>query len=203
MTRTDKIVAPVVLAAGDSSRMGYPKALLPIGPHTFLSRIIETLDTVCPGEVTVVVGRHAEEIQSRVVNPLIRYLVNPMPERGQISSIQVALRSQGPECSGCLIWPVDQPAVSAVLVGALRDRFSASDAWLVIPSCGGRRGHPALFSSALFQELLSWPEGRSPKELIRRHSERTILVPTEETAVLDDIDTPEDYYRLTGHTLHP
>jgi molybdenum cofactor cytidylyltransferase len=202
MTGREKIVAPVVLAAGDSSRMGYPKALLPIGPHIFLTRILETLDAVCPGEVTVVVGRHAEEIRNRVVNPLIHYLVNSKPQQGQISSIQIALRSLGPECSGCLLWPVDQPAVSAALVGTLLDRFRESDAWIVIPSCGGKRGHPALFSRPLFDELLNWPEGMSPKELIRSHSERTILISTEETAVLDDIDTPEDYYRLTGQILH-
>jgi len=201
MTSRVQIVAPVVLAAGDSSRMGYPKALLPMGSHTFLSRILETLGSACPGEVTVVVGRHAEEIRSRTVNPNVRFIVNPRPELGQISSIQLALRRLEPDCAGCLLWPVDLPMVSASLVSALIGLFRDSEAWVVMPSCGGRRGHPAVFRRALFQELLDWPEGKSPKELILRHSEQMMLLSTEETAILEDVDTPEDYHRLTGQTL--
>jgi molybdenum cofactor cytidylyltransferase len=196
-----QVVAPVVLAAGDSSRMGYPKALLKTGSHTFLSLILETLGSACPGVVTVVVGRHAEEIRRLTVDPRVRFLVNPRPELGQISSIQLVLRNLEPDLSGCLIWPVDQPMVSAALVRALIGVFNGSGAWIVVPACGGRRGHPVVFRRELFQELLAWPEGESPKKLIRMHSARTLLVPTEETAVLDDIDTPEDYYRLTGRTL--
>jgi molybdenum cofactor cytidylyltransferase len=194
-------VAPVVLAAGDSSRMGYPKALLKTGSHTFLSLILETLGSACPGEVTVVVGRHAEEIRSRTVSSNVRFLVNPRPELGQVSSIQLALRNLGPDRAGCLIWPVDQPMVSASLVHALIGMFEDSEAWVVVPACGGKRGHPVIFRRELFQELLAWPEGESPKELIRGHSAQTILLPTRETAVLEDIDTPEDYCRLTGQTL--
>lgn len=196
-----QVVTPVVLAAGDSSRMGYPKALLRAGPHTFLSLILETLGSACPGDVTVVVGKHAEQIRSRTVASSVRFLVNPRPELGQISSIQLALRNLEPDLAGCLIWPVDQPMVSGALVRALIGAFEASEAWIVVPVCGGRRGHPAIFRREFFQELLTWPEGVSPKELIRSHSARTLLLATEESAVLDDIDTPEDYFRLTGQTL--
>jgi molybdenum cofactor cytidylyltransferase len=198
MAREIQVVAPVVLAAGDSSRMGYPKALLPIGSHTFLSLILETLGAACPGDVTVVVGRHAEEIRSRTFNPNVRFLVNPRPELGQISSIQLALRSLEPGCAGCLFWPVDQPTVSAQLVRALIELSGDSEAWVVLPACGGKRGHPAIFRRAIFQDMLDLPEGESPKDLLRSHSGQTLLIPTEETAILEDIDTPEDYYRLTG-----
>lgn len=201
MTSRIEVVAPVVLAAGDSSRMGYPKALLPVGPHTFLSRILETLGTACPGEVTVVVGRHAEEIRSRTHNPNSRFIVNPRPELGQISSIQLALRSLEHECAGCLFWPVDQPMVPAPILSSLIGLFRNSDALIVMPCCGERRGHPVIFRNSLFQELLDWPEGKSPKELVSRLRQQTILLPTDNPAVAEDIDTPEDYYRLTGRTL--
>lgn len=203
MTSEAQLVAPVVLAAGDSSRMGYPKALLKAGSHTFLSLILETLNSACPGEVTVVIGRHAEQIRSRTVASNIRFLVNHRPELGQISSIQLALRNLEDDRAGCLVWPVDQPMVSAELVRGLIDRFQESQAWIAVPVCQGTRGHPAIFRRELFQELLAWPEGKSPKELIRRHSDRTILFPTDETAVVHDIDTPEDYRRVTGQTLVP
>ncbi len=183
--------------------MGYPKALLPVGTRTFLSLILESLRSACPGEVTVVVGRHAEEIRSRTADRNVRFVINPKPELGQISSIQLALRSLGPDCAGCLIWPVDLPMVPASLVGDLIGLFWDSEAWVVMPASGGRRGHPVIFRRSLFRELLEWPPGESPKELIRRHSTQTRLLPTEETAVLQDIDTPEDYYRLTGQTLPP
>lgn len=201
MTGGIQVVAPVVLAAGDSSRMGYPKALLPAGSHTFLSLILKTLGSACPGDVTVVVGKHMEQIRSRTVDPNVRFLVNPRPELGQISSIQLALRSLDPGRAGCLIWPVDQPMVSAALVSALIGLFKSSEAWIIVPVCGGKRGHPAIFRRQFFSDLLAWPEGKSPKELIRRHRAQTLLLPTEETAVVEDVDTPEDYFRLTGQPL--
>ena len=181
--------------------MGYPKALLPTGSHTFLSLILETLGSACPGDVTVVVGKHAEEIRSRTVVSNVRFLVNPRPELGQISSIQLALQNLEADRAGCLIWPVDQPMVSPALVLALIGLFKNSEAWIVVPVCNGKRGHPAIFRRELFPELLAWPEGLSPKELIRRHWARTLLLPTEETAAVEDVDTPEDYFRLTGQTL--
>jgi molybdenum cofactor cytidylyltransferase len=201
MASEEQIVAPVILAAGDSSRMGYPKALLPIGSQTFLSRILETLGVACPGAATVVVGRHAEEIRSRTVTPHVRFLVNTRPELGQISSIQLALRSLDPGCQGCLFWPVDQPVVSASLVSALIKLFRDSEAWVVLPACGGKRGHPAIFRRAIFHDLLDLPAGESPKALLLRHSAQTVLLPTTETAILEDIDTPEEYLRLTGQIL--
>src|SRR5512135_3167077 len=133
-----QVVAPIVLAAGDSSRMGYPKALLPTGSHTFLSLILDTLGSACPGAVTVVVGRHAEQIRSRTVASNVRFLVNPRPELGQISSIQLALGNLERDRAGCLIWPVDHPMVSAALVRGLIGAFQDSQAWIVVPVCGGR-----------------------------------------------------------------
>lgn len=181
--------------------MGYPKALLPTGSHTFLSLILQTLGSACPGDVTVVVGRHAEEIRSRTVDSNVRFVVNPRPELGQISSVQLALRNLEANRAGCLIWPVDQPTVSVELVRGMIGLFKRSEAWIVVPVCRGKRGHPAIFRRELFPELLAWPQGESPKELIRRHRARTLLLPTDETAVVEDVDTPEDYFRLTGQPL--
>jgi CTP:molybdopterin cytidylyltransferase MocA len=196
-------IAAAILAAGDSARMGRPKALLPFGSGSFLTHIIGTLRAAGLDEITVTVGRHAEEIVKNTSDRSVRYLVNTQPELGQISSVQLALRELDPGCAGCLIWPVDQPAVPTTLVEALLRTFRESEASIVMPAFEGKPGHPVIFRRDLIRDLLGWPAGQSPKELISRYRDRTSLVATRERGVVTDVDTPEDYQNLTGRALNP
>jgi CTP:molybdopterin cytidylyltransferase MocA len=125
----------------------------------------------------------------------LRILINPEPERGQLSSLQLALGAAG-SCSGCLVWPVDQPAASASLVRALTRRFEESHALIVLPVRGDVRGHPAVLSSTLFPEILALRPEQGAKDLVRSHTGDTALLETDETGVVEDIDTPEDYRKL-------
>ena len=194
-------VAAAILAAGDSSRMGRPKALLPFGNGSFLTHIIGTLRAAGVEEIMVTVGRHAADILKNTSDRSVRFVVNTQPELGQISSLQLALRELDPTCAGCLVWPVDQPAVPSSLVQALLRTFRESDAAIVMPAFEGRPGHPAIFPRDLIRDLLEWPAGQSPKELIGRHRDRMLLVATRERGVVTDVDTPEDYRNLTGEAL--
>jgi molybdenum cofactor cytidylyltransferase len=194
-------IAPVILAAGDSTRMGYPKALLPLGADTFLTRILAVLRKNGLPAPIIVLGRSAAVIQ-----PLIRewdaeVRINPDPDRGQLSSIQLALSCIRPEYDAGMIWPVDQPAVTEKLVRDLVRLFIDSGSRIACPAYRGRRGHPAIFHRELFREFMDAPLEEGPKKIILRHEQATALLPTEESAVVRDIDTPSGYEELTGETL--
>lgn len=194
-------ITPVILTAGDSARMGFPKALLPLGPGTFLTRILDTLDSLGLPTARVILGRHETLIRPLLISRRAHALVNPRPERGQFSSMRLALDSLDADCRGCLLWPVDQPAIPALLVQGLIRLFLNSSASLAMPSCMGKGGHPAIFGRALIAELLAAPPDANPKAIVAAHKAGAVLLPTEERNTIEDIDDPEDYFRLTGETL--
>ncbi len=194
-------LVPVILAAGDSTRMGYPKALLPFGERPFLIQILDVVKGLSLQPPYVILGRHAAAIEPIITDQECIVLINPEPERGQLSSIQLAVRHLEPSCGGCLIWPVDHPAVSMTLVQDLVHTFCRSEPALAMPLYRQKRGHPAIFHRRLFNELLAEPTGKGLKEMVFRHQHETSLLETNEAATIEDIDTPEDFYKLSGQTL--
>ena len=192
---------PVILAAGDSTRMRFPKALLPLGEGTFLTRILETVKGLSLQTPYVILGRHAADIEPSIADRSCVVLINPDPQRGQLSSIQLAVAHLDASCGGCLIWPVDHPTVSLALIQNLVTRFCESEPPLAMPLHGQRKGHPAIFHRRLFDELLAEPLGKGLKEMVYRYQYETALLETDEVATVADIDTPEDFLKLTGETL--
>jgi molybdenum cofactor cytidylyltransferase len=194
-------IAPIILAAGDSSRMGFPKALLPLGMETFLTQILGVLNGFCLADPVIVLGSHAKEILD-ALGPLPgRIVINSNPEKGQLSSIKLALDQLDAATAGCLIWPVDQPAVSSNVVEGLVQLFLQTYAPLVLPTYEGKRGHPTIIHSALFPEFLAASLEEGPKNIILSRLKECALLPTAESAVIEDIDTPADYFKLTGVSI--
>jgi molybdenum cofactor cytidylyltransferase len=181
--------------------MGFPKALLPFGPNTFLTQILIALDGLDLADPVIVLGMQAGEIQSALGSLRARIVINKNPERGQLSSIKLALNQLDSACEGCMIWPVDQPAVSKRVVDGLIQQFLNSHAPIALPIFGGKRGHPAIFRSTLFPEFLEARLEEGPKQIILSRLEECVLLPTNESATIEDIDTPEDYFRLTGDSV--
>lgn len=194
-------IQPVILAAGDSSRMGYPKALLPLGEETFVTRILSTLERSGFAQPSVVLGADAPRIMAALEGRRAAVIVNPHPERGQSFSLQLALERIPPAACACLVWPVDHPAVTGKLLRDLVRLFADAGADAALPRCGLRRGHPAIFGRRIFPELLALPPGVSVKRLLHDRALHIAELPTAEGAAVEDIDTPDDYYRLTGEEL--
>jgi molybdenum cofactor cytidylyltransferase len=195
------VIVPVILAAGNSTRMGFPKALLPFAGGTFLTHILDILSGLQLPNPFVVLGKDAGKIAPTFAHRKVEVLINHAPERGQLSSIQLAVAELPGSCGGCMIWPVDHPAVSAELAGNLIRLFCNSDAALVMPASGQKRGHPVILRRDLFDEVLAQDPERGLKELVRRYQDRTLLLPMDESAAIADVDTPDEYFRLTGVRL--
>ena len=190
-------IAGLILAAGESSRMGRDKALLTYGEATFLDAIIATLQEAGVAGVTVVLGHHAEEIQRGADLRDATVVVNPDYRIGQTSSLQAGLRSL--ESSGLeaiVLCLVDHPAVSAESVRAMIRIFCESRAPVVVPRFSGRRGHPVLITRPLFQELLQLDPNAGANTVIRKYDHVTRIVEVPDRGILVDVDDPADYSRL-------
>jgi len=189
------MIAAVVLSAGESSRMGRPKALLPIEGETFIGRIVASLKQTQVGKIVVVLG-HNSDLLAAAIRPLaVEILINPNYKLGQLSSLQVAVRNLLPDadCDGILVHLVDHPYIDASLVDRMIQQFYESKKDIVVPRCRGKRGHPVLFSRALFGELLDAPMDQGAKAVVNAHGNETLEIDTDEKGITVDIDTPELY----------
>jgi molybdenum cofactor cytidylyltransferase len=176
--------------------MGKPKALLRVDGQTFIERIVEAFGKTRVGKTVVVLGHHLEEIRKEILRLPVEIIVNADYKKGQLSSLQAAIRRIDAEgAEAMLVHLVDLPFVNPELVDRMIEMFRTSGKSIVAPRYRGRRGHPVLFSSRLFGELLSLPVDRAAKEVVRAHQEDTLEVETDEEGVIHDIDTPEEYSR--------
>jgi CTP:molybdopterin cytidylyltransferase MocA len=196
----------IVLAGGKSSRMGRPKALLPIGPtgETFFDRVIRTLLDASVDDIVVVVGADAEAIRAGVRTPPagVRIIDNPDHEQGQLTSLLAGLRAiDTAGASAALITLIDVPLVSAATVRKLIAVQRERGAPIVRPVSSGRHGHPVIFGRQLFEELRRADPAYGAKPVVRAHAAEMIEVPIDDEGAFTDIDTREDYARILGVAL--
>jgi CTP:molybdopterin cytidylyltransferase MocA len=182
----------MILSAGASSRMGRPKALLPYREGTFLEHLIEVTRHPRISVTRVVLGAGAEVIRAIAKLDASVVVLNPDWEQGQLSSICAGIRSlEGIETDGIVLCPVDHPLVSARLVSELIERFYEARKSIVVPTYKGRRGHPAIFSSEMFGELLAAPADKGARAVVWAHSADVLEVPTDEEGVVLNINDPD------------
>ena len=185
----------ILLAAGESRRMGYPKPLLEIGDETFVAHLAATMLRVV-GHLTVVVGAHADRVRPAIpADPRTSIIENPDWAQGQLSSIKAGLRALPPDTSASLIHLTDHPTVKAETFAAVVDAYRQSKKPIVIARYGGRRGHPVLFDRAMFAELLAAPEDQGARVVVNADASRIVYIDVDDPGILLDLDTPEDLAR--------
>jgi molybdenum cofactor cytidylyltransferase len=196
------MIPAVILAAGKSTRMGQPKALLALpGGDTFLTRIIRTFEDAGVDDVVVVIGHEAEAIAASVAERGLapRIVVNRQYESGQFSSFLAGLRAiDRPGVQALLLTLVDVPLVSSTTVRAVIDRYRANHAPIVRPVSSVRsdlHGHPVLMDRTLFDALRATDPSNGAKPIVRAHASPAGDVISDDEGAFLDIDTPEDYER--------
>jgi molybdenum cofactor cytidylyltransferase len=186
-------VAGLILAAGESKRMGSPKALLEFRGETFLDRLTRVFSQFC-APVVVIVGSQADQIRSGVKCPeRVVFAENANYRLGQLSSMQVGLCMIPETNEGVLFTLVDHPNVQPSTIAALLEQPRPL---LAIPRCQGRHGHPIYFGAELVAEFLSIPPDSQAKVVVSRHLDRTRWVDVDDPGILDDVDDPAAYRRL-------
>lgn len=193
--------AGIVLAAGASSRMGGPKALLDAGGTTFTARLVETLREGGCAPVIVVAASDAGEVAAEVARCGGRLVVNPGGEGGQIGSLRAALaylRGLDDPPPAFVFSPVDNPAVTPETVRRLIAGWRGSEATVVMPRYGEERGHPVLADMTIAHEFQERGLREGARSVVRRDPDRVLEVAVGDAGVVDDIDTPHRYSERFG-----
>ena len=195
------MVVGIVLAAGASSRMGRPKALLPIDGDTFVTRVCRTLLDGGVDDLVVVAGAEHEAVAAAVATAGLpaRIVENTHRDEGQLSSVLAGLAvADRPGVDAVLVHLVDAPLVLAGTARAVLEAFVRTHAPIVRPDVHGRHGHPVLFARRVFDDLRRADPVVGAKAVVRAHAAEICNVPVDDEGACRDVDTPEDYARLAG-----
>ena len=192
-----KAISAIVLAAGESRRMGQPKLVLPWGKTTILGQVVETFTLAGMEDILVVTGGARQLVEAEVTNLAeqypIRAVYNPeYAQGGMLSSIQAGLAALGPQVRAALIGLGDQPQVRQETVRCIVDAFIHTESPLVIPSFQGKRGHPWLAARTVWTEILALPTSATPRQFLNAHTSQIRYIMADEST-LKDLDTQDEY----------
>lgn len=187
-------IVSIVLAAGRSRRMGRPKPLLELGAKTFLERILEA-HRAARLPVVVVLGPDAEAIRAQIDLSSVSCLVNPEPERGPLSSLQLALEGVA-QSSALILHPADHPLVRPQTLEALARFHRRVTHCIGIPTFQGMKGHPVLFPARFYPDLRSADPAQGARDVVHRNASFVFFLPVEDPGIAWDVDTPEQFQEL-------
>lgn len=194
MSDADGPVAAVVLAAGQSRRMGQPKLLLPWGDSTVLGETLRQTQGARVRPIVVVTGHAAEAVAAiaRVAGCEVRH--NSDYATGEmLSSLQVGLHTLPLETHGVLVILADQPLVTSATLNSLIDAFEQGLGTIIAPTYAGQTGNPVLIGRRWWAELLALPPGERPRRLLLRHPAAVYHLPLDTPSILVDLDDRAAY----------
>jgi molybdenum cofactor cytidylyltransferase len=197
-------ITGIILAAGASKRMGSPKALLDFHGTTFIRTVIEAHRQAGLQNIIVVLGADRDAIIKEMKSLDVTIVLNDNYESGQLSSIQKGVeRAAADHATAVFVHPVDHPLIATGTVRSMLDSYRATPFPIVIPTFQEKRGHPVMFSSLLFHELLNAPPDVGARFVVWNHSAEILEIATDDPGILENIDTPESYENLRTHLRSP
>lgn len=187
------MIAGILLAAGESSRMGEPKALLNYQGATFIDSILNKLVEINCEPIITVLGSAAELICKQTRVDSFFCFQNPNPEEGMLSSLKMAIEQLPPETQGFILCLVDHPMVKQETYQSIYHTAAQNPGQIVIPEFMGKRGHPVYFGKPYFDAILNAPPDQGARVVVNSNAENVIYMPVDDEGILKDIDTPEDF----------
>jgi len=190
------MVSAILLAAGESRRMGEFKQLLTLGGKTFVECCVDNLLAARVGEVIVVTGHRAADVERAVGDRPVRVVRNEDYRSGMSGSIKRGVREVSHDARACLIALVDQPQIRTDVINRVIETYEAGDPLVVIPTYQGKNGHPVLVDLRLREEVLAMSPDQGLRQVVHAHASDTARVEVQTETVLIDFDYPEDYMRI-------
>ena len=194
------MISGILLAAGESRRMQPAfKPLLKWGKRTVIGECVEQMCNSQLADIFVVLGHREADIRSRLAGTGVQYAINEEYQKGMLSSVKTGMAMLGPNASAVLIHLVDQPMVKSAVMDTLIAAFAKSGKGIVLPTYQGKHGHPILIAAKYFDDVMQIDDGSTEglRGFIAAHRSDCQEVPVETSAVVEDIDVPEDYERLS------
>jgi molybdenum cofactor cytidylyltransferase len=192
------MITAIVLAAGESKRMGQPKMLMPWGESTVLQTVISTIQAAGITDILVVTGGARKEVEALLGRSVQTVFNEEYIKREMLSSIQTGLKVKMPQTTAALICLGDQPQVQVGSVQKICEAFALGNAPLVVPSYDMHRGHPWLVARPLWDELIAMKAPLSARDFLKNHSDQIKYVEIDTPSILEDLDTPEDYLKFSS-----
>ena len=188
-------VSAILLAAGESKRMGANKLSLPWGRKTVLEQCLSVLLSSEVGEVWVVLSKQTWEPGQRLRGPRVKLVHNPQSRKGMSTSIRKGIQAMSQKSGAFLIALADQPLLNAKTINALIRAYVEKKGTIIVPIFRGKRGHPVLFARRYEKELLKLKKDVGARSLLERHDKDVYEVNSKSKGVIVDIDTWEEYLR--------
>jgi molybdenum cofactor cytidylyltransferase len=190
------MISAIILAAGQSRRMGQPKMLLPWGKLTVIEHVITTFLNAGIEDIILITGGAREGVEKVTAPYPVRRIYNNDYASGEmLSSLQHGLRAMSDQAQAALIGLGDQPQVRESSVRRVCEAYREHRPGLVVPSFQMRRGHPWLVARPLWDELLQLQAPASPRDFLNRHAGEIYYVAVDTPSILADLDTPDDYQK--------
>jgi len=191
--QVDSEVTAILLAAGESRRMGEFKQLLPFKGKSFVECCVDTLLASHVSRIIVVTGHREADVRAALEARPVTTAYNTDYKSGMASSIKRGVEALPPDARAILIALVDQPQIAIETVNHIIETYETHRPLIVVPTCRGRDGHPVLLDSSLKQEVLDMDPGQGLRQVVRSHLDRTIRTEVGNEDVLVDFDFPDEY----------
>ena len=191
------MIYAILLAAGESKRMGTLKQILPFGKSTVIEIVIDSLLESDIEKTKVVLGYRSEEISGVIGNREVDIVINKNYKNGMLSSIKCGISSLPEDAEAFLLCLVDQPAIMASDINKLIKAYKKSGKGIIIPAYKGKRGHPIVFDRKYTDDIINLKEdGDGLREVVWKNSDDILEVEVENNAVIKDMDNIEEYREI-------
>jgi molybdenum cofactor cytidylyltransferase len=186
-------IRAIILAAGESKRMGFPKMLLDFNGKSMLEKVIENVRASDVNNILVVLGAERDKLTELVRSTNVSYCYNDNYKKGMLSSVRCGVVNTPDDCEAVLVFQGDQPFITPGVINMVIDAYRSSEKGLVIPVCRKKRGHPLLIGRKYLEKIELLDDNEGLRSLAYLYSDDVLEVETDDPAILRDFDTYDEY----------
>jgi molybdenum cofactor cytidylyltransferase len=190
----------IILAAGESKRMGLPKMLLEFDGKTMLEKVIQNVEESDTDGILVVLGAYSERLTGLIRRSGVKYCYNENYKEGMLSSVKCGFRNLPADAGAVLVFQGDQPFISPSVINRLISEYRSTGRDLLVPVFRGKRGHPLLLGSRFREEVSGLDSKEGLRSIIYLHQEEVIEIEADDQGILRDFDTYDEYIREINQT---